>query len=724
MVRVAFGKTGLFGAWVLMLALSSPARAHCADLLPGAAQPMGPKRSITPLDLARLRDIGRPDGALLGGPSPLAVAPDQTRVAFLISRPDPASNSICVGLAVMDLVVDARPRLVDQGGEMILASGNVRGLITPIGYPSVVTPSWSPDGRWIAYLRRDQGVTQLWIARAEGGMAHPLTQSPVDIEQFAWRADGKALLYAARTGQLAERAADGRAALTGYPYDDRFVPAMSPVPLPIAATPLSSYAIDIASLAVRPARGNNSMELPPDRLNTPAPLPAAEAGDGRRAWTVHSSENMLSPLRLRASLASGDPVACTDAACRGKFTGLWWMPQGGPLLFLRREGWDLGDLVLYRWQPGAGQPRAILRTSGVLDGCVLAREQLVCLSESATVPRHIVRIDPRTGHVVTLYVPNPDFAAIRFGKVQRLRWRTDRGLEVRGDLVLPPGHRPGMHHPLIVTTYWSSGFLRGATGNEYPIHVFAARGFAVLSLHRPPFVAEADAGVTDADRLNAAATANWAERRSLHSAVMVGVQRVIDLGVADPARIGITGLSDGSSTVGFALINSRRFAAAAVSTCCLEPWMVNATFGPAFARIMRGQGWPAATADDRRFWAPGSLIQNAASIDTPLLMQLADREYLTAIDVYAALREQGKPVDLYVFPDEYHNKWQPAHRLAIYERNLDWFDYWLRDTVDPDPRKAAQYARWQRLREEQGRASGGQDRPAIQASTSARRMSR
>lgn len=115
MVRVALGKTGLSGACVMMLALSSPARAHCADLLPGAAQPPGSKRSITSLDLARLRDIGRPDGALLGGPSPLAVAPDQTRVAFIISRPDPASNSLCVGLAVMDLVVGARPRLIDQG---------------------------------------------------------------------------------------------------------------------------------------------------------------------------------------------------------------------------------------------------------------------------------------------------------------------------------------------------------------------------------------------------------------------------------------------------------------------------------------------------------------------------------------------------------------------------------------------------------------------------------
>lgn len=704
MVRATLLRIGLGWVLAMTLLLSTQAWAHCADLLPRAVPPAGRQRSIATADLARLRDIGRPDGALLGGMSPLAISPDQARIAFVISRADPVANAYCVGLAVMDLRSGSRPHLLDQGGEMILASGNVRGLITPTGYVATVTPAWSPDGRWIAYLRRDRGVTQLWMARAEGGMARQLSHSPVDVEQFAWRADGSAVLFSSRTGQVSERAADAAAALTGYPYGDRFVPAMSSVPLPVVTTPLSAYAVDSASLAIRPVAGEDRTLLPPDALNDPAPLPAADAGDGRRAWTAHSTANLLSPLVLQAITASGQPIACTAGACRGKYTGLWWMPKGGPLLFMRREGWDLGELVLYRWQPGSGQPRAVLRTSGVIDGCVVARAQLICLRESATVPRHIVRIDPATGRTESLYDPNPEFSAIRFGDVERLYWRNDRGLEVRGDLVLPPDHKPGTRLPLIITTYWSSGFLRGATGNEYPIHVFAARGFAVLSLHRPPFVAEADATVIDADRLNAVNAANWAERRSLHSAVLVGLQRVIDMGVADPDRIGITGLSDGSSTVGFALINSRRFAAAAVSTCCLEPWMVNATFGPAFAHTMRKQGWPAATADDRQFWAPGSLIQNAASIDTPLLMQLADREYLTAIDVYAALREQGKPVDMYVFPDEYHNKWQPAHRLAIYDRNLDWFDYWLNDRIDPDPRKADQYALWRSLRKQHRKA--------------------
>src|SRR3546814_10333253 len=53
---------------------------------------------------------------------------------------------------------------------------------------------------------------------------------------------------------------------------------------------------------------------------------------------------------------------------------------------------------------------------------------------------------------------------------------------------------------------------------------------------------------------------------------------------------------------------------------------------------------------------------------------------------------------MYVFPGELHNKWQPAHRLAVYTRNIDWFDFWLRGYVDPDPSKSEQYERWRALR--------------------------
>lgn len=61
----------------------------------------------------------------------------------------------------------------------------------------------------------------------------------------------------------------------------------------------------------------------------------------------------------------------------------------------------------------------------------------------------------------------------------------------------------------------------------------------------------------------------------------------------------------------------------------------------------------------------------------PLLMQQSDDELRGAVSSYTALEQAGKPVALYVFPNEHHVKWQPAHRLAAYERNLRWFDFWL-----------------------------------------------
>ncbi len=93
-----------------------------------------------------------------------------------------------------------------------------------------------------------------------------------------------------------------------------------------------------------------------------------------------------------------------------------------------------------------------------------------------------------------------------------------------------------------------------------------------------------------------------------------------------------------------------------------------------------------------------SLAENAARIDTPLLLQVSDNEFRLALEAYAALREQGQPVEMYVYPGEFHTKDQPVHRLAVYQRNLDWFSFWLQHREDPAPAKRAQYMRWEAMR--------------------------
>ena len=67
---------------------------------------------------------------------------------------------------------------------------------------------------------------------------------------------------------------------------------------------------------------------------------------------------------------------------------------------------------------------------------------------------------------------------------------------------------------------------------------------------------------------------------------------------------------------------------------------------------------------------------------------------------YALPLVQSHRGDIYVFPDEPHIKFQPRHKLTAYERNLDWFRFWLQGYEDPDALKAAQYRSWRRMKEE------------------------
>src|SRR3546814_7791081 len=176
-------------------------------------------------------------------------------------------------------------------------------------------------------------------------------------------------------------------------------------------------------------------------------------------------------------------------------------------------------------------------------------------------------------------------------------WRNNLGLPAWGDLVPPPYRTPGEKLPLIIVQYHSDGFLRGGTGDEYPIFPLAARGCAVLSSENPPTIAHACPNLKTWDEINRASMKDWADRRSLLSSILTGVGQVVARGIADPSRIGITGLSDGASSARFALINSRVFSAAAISQSSLEPKTAMTYGGLAWADYNPTHGYPPATQD-------------------------------------------------------------------------------------------------------------------------------
>jgi serine/threonine protein kinase/WD40 repeat protein len=83
-----------------------------------------------------------------------------------------------------------------------------------------VSPAFSPDGVWLAYLRWENGATyQLWVVRQPGGKPKLLVTSPVPITTFAWKPDSRTIVYgggAISTGELWQVRIDGRRALAPF----------------------------------------------------------------------------------------------------------------------------------------------------------------------------------------------------------------------------------------------------------------------------------------------------------------------------------------------------------------------------------------------------------------------------------------------------------------------------------------------------------------------------
>ena len=685
------------------LALAVPAFARdCTDLVPRAQQQSAAKRAVTANDLVRLRDVGWPASVATEGPEAMAVSPDGDRVAFQVRRADPHSNSYCLGLIVAPVVAGGTLVLVDQGGELIRSTLDRTGITAfPTGVPQVIKPHWSPDGKWIAFLKRTNGITQVWRARADGTYSEGISTSDVDVVDLAWAVDGRRIIYASQPGLKAIGKNTETEGLAGFRYDGRFIPKASSRPFPLAPVTRAYFAIDLLEKVERAATGAERSVLEAKSGNATArnALLIAERDRAGSAWTYsRDPTNYIPTTALAAVLHNGRRTDCIMEICSHVF-GLWWTRNGRDLIFMRHEGWGHSKTSVYQWSPGRGQPRRMFTTNDMLASCQPVEDELLCLHEASGRPREIARVD-RHGNITSIVNLNPEFASIVLGPIERLEWRNAMGIETFGDLVLPP---TSTHQrlPLVIVQYDSRGFLRGGTGDEYPIQLLAAKGFAVLSFERPQEIGLSMPS-RNGNELEANNMRNWADLRSVLSSLERGVELLVTRGIVDRDRVGITGLSDGTRTAQFALLNSTLFAAASVSSAFEGPGTLIPLAGPAGAENYIASGYPRRGDEGRTFWDCYALASHAARLRSPILMQLSDDEYQGALETLAAFNDNSLPSALYVFPDEHHIKWQPAHRLAVYERNLAWFEYWLnRDHMDRDLVKGrlsqADLVKWDQL---------------------------
>ncbi len=661
----------------------------------------------------------------------LSISPDGNRVAFQLRWADADQNTYHAEWRLLDLRRPGDSSLITQGGGMPFGTSPFNQQRMAVWL--TLAPRWSPDGEWIAYLRRDAELTQVWRARVDGTGAEQITRDAGSVSDFIWSSDGRALIYDAGPSEQALRENFDRESAVGFLLDDRFDPVSSWLPIRANGAvpdPDCCRAVDIQTGVTRvataeeaelyrsgrPQAGHNAApgmaHMWSMRSNFAAPPIVApfegepdrvrwrrSFGNGAEVLFVQVDPNLQgrqAPVRLHSrEIAGGAFTPCDAEACTGWLIDAWRLPDGD-IVFHRREGWAYTTFAFYRWTPASGQVRQLSATHNIWYDCEQAGRELICFTEGARSPQTMVALNTTDGRVRELLDLNPQFDRRRLAPVERLEWSSPAGNPDYAYFVRPASRMPRGGYPLVIVHYRARGFLRGGSGDFSPIQAYTEAGIAVLAVDRPEDWSLGQRVADDEVERTQFAGANF--RHDVFAALQIGIDTLINRGLVNPDRVGISGLSDGSASTAFAIIHSDNFRAASISGGAWEPilFLMSSPQQRAFYTSL-GLGAPD-TADDRT-WDALSLARNAERITTPLLIQTADSELGMIVEPLVMLQTHGKPVEAYVFPDEYHVPWQPAHRLAMYRRNLDWFRFWLQDYEDPRSLQTSQYLRWRTMRD-------------------------
>jgi len=169
--------------------------------------------------------------------------------------------------------------------------------------------------------------------------------------------------------------------------------------------------------------------------------------------------------------------------------------------------------------------------------------------------------------------------------------------------------------------------------------------------------------------------------------LMAAVDALIERGVADPARLGVTGGSGGGLLTNWIIAKTDRFKAAATQRCVSDwtamAWSSDFAFFTPF--WFRRQPW-----EDPYEWLERSPVRYAADITTPLMVIHSEEDWRTPIGqgeaMFRALRQQGKTAVMIRFPGENHELTRsgfPAHRVQNQQHLRAWFDRWLHGVPAP-----------------------------------------
>jgi dipeptidyl aminopeptidase/acylaminoacyl peptidase len=452
--------------------------------------------------------------------------------------------------------------------------------------------------------------------------------------------------------------------------------------------------------------GNMRAELPLEQSDVTSLVPNASR-DPWVFWAQDSSRVILTRVAERSG--AGSFLAEYELAAgrlsilepTSGITGAGWLKEGQELLVTHGANGEPGPGKVYIFESARVVSREVDAALAVPTSDTRQAGFAIQLPQGITIelqqgpnqPPQVVASDGK--REATLTGPDSVVSDVWLAQSQPFQWQEGGGVAMTGGLMLPRNFTKGSPVPLVIHAYdykpeWFLPDGQSRTPSEAK-QALAARGFAVLEI----------------DTLDAPEAPEKIVAR-----VDAAVDALVQAGIADPDRIGMTGFSRGGYHTYFAITHPGRTRIAAA--ICADSfkgdyasYLGYAPFGDAYnVDIVAGGGksfWA-----DKETWLERETSFNVDRVKGATMFTLHSypgQNYMGEMRTIGAFLINKKPVDYRYFPTGSHSLQRPRERLAMMEATLDWMAFWLQGYEDPSPEKAEQNARWRRMRQEMPRVS-------------------
>ena len=398
----------------------------------------------------------------------------------------------------------------------------------------------------------------------------------------------------------------------------------------------------------------------------------------RESVYVFSLSSKAAPLIHRAP----DHFNITALFGSQRSRTIWSDTTDGNIIYVAERNLDNLDFQVHRIHLSNGNDETLLSLDAALE--LLPMEiidatpdgnALVFPLESPKAPQDLWMVTRGFDHLHQVTHINPQLAKYEFPGRRVVRWVDFDGHDLRGTLLLPAGYVEGHSYPLIVYIYggeresrWANQFAATSSGGIENMQLFASQGYAV-------FVPDTWMG-TESPMLD------------LLKSLMPGIEKLIQMGIADKNALGVMGHSYGGYSVYSLLVQTARFRAgvalSASGNLLSNYGEMDATgFPTGIAWAENSQGRMRDTPwRNRDKYIENSPLFYLNRVETPILIAHGDSDWHPAYEdreMFVGLRRLGKTAEYAEYRGGGHriSAWRFSDQVDLAKRILAWFDKYL-----------------------------------------------